>query len=193
MPRPREFNQNDVLDSALQVFWRRGYDGTTIRDLVSATGLQSGSLYGAFDSKRGLFQYSLARYENRIDHHIELLLSSELSPLNAIRGFFEKLVSECNQDHDRKGCLVINTLLQVPASDVEISKQVIGIISKLEKAFLSLLNEAKHAGELNETSDPEAIASLLLAGIFGLRVYNKMQPDLLKLQQVISTLLKVLD
>ena len=193
MPRPREFNYEEVLDNALQVFWKRGYDSTTIRDLVSATGLQSGSLYGAFDSKRGLFKLSLARYEQRIDAHVENLLCSDLTPLDSIRDFFEHLASECSQDRGVKGCLVINTLLQVPASDMEISQQVTSIISKLERAFLVLLQEAKHSGELHETADPETIASLLLAGIFGLRVYNKMQPDLVKLQRVINTLLKILD
>jgi TetR/AcrR family transcriptional regulator, transcriptional repressor for nem operon len=193
MSRPREFDHEHVLDSAMQVFWSRGYDGTTMRELVSATGLQPGSLYGAFANKRNLFKMSLCRYESRIDLHIVRLRDFESTPLESIRQFFKYVTSECDRDSGRRGCLFINTLLQVPSSDIEITRQVNLISDKLETVFRELLLKAQQSGELDAQNDPHSLARLLMVGLFGLRVYNKTSPEPMVLQQIVDDLLKCFD
>jgi len=192
MPRPREFDSNQVLDSAMQVFWSRGYDGTTVRDLVDATGLQPGSLYGAFDSKRKLFQLSLRRYEQRIDGHVVRLLQPGVAPLDSIREFFDFLLGEFGNDESKRGCLMINTLLQVPSADEEVSRQVIRMSAKLETAFRSLLLEAQALGHLSKGNSPDVLASSLLSVIFGLRVFNKTNPRPETLREVADAFLDCL-
>ncbi len=90
MSRSIEFDRDDILEKYMQVFWSFGYDQTTVRNLVKATGLKPGSLCGAFSSKHLLFQHSLARYQELIDQRIANLLPDDYSPVEAVRNFFTR-------------------------------------------------------------------------------------------------------
>ncbi|MFT5111824.1 MAG: TetR/AcrR family transcriptional repressor of nem operon [Parasphingorhabdus sp.] len=193
MPRPIEFNRNQVLESAMQVFWSQGYQSTSMRDLVLATGLQPGSLYGAFKSKHELFRSALERYEHRIDGHVEKLLSGELSPINSIRRFFDSLITQCLNDHAKRGCLMVNTLLEMPAADKVVSQQVSALVSSIEQAFFTLLMQARESGELSSERCPDVLSKVLTSGILGLRVYNKSNPSPDELKVLVTGILCCLD
>ncbi len=191
MARPIEFDREKALQDAMLLFWRRGYHKASVRDLTEATRLQPGSLYGAFNNKRSLFLSSLDYYAEELKQFVDSVLHSEKPPLIRIRFFFDYLLDEMRSDPEEKGCLLVNTLLEVPAEDEEINQRVIQALGYVEQSFRQVLTEALERGELASGKDPSTLARLLMTGIFGLRVYNKMQPQREELDDIVDSLLSV--
>jgi len=192
MARPQTYNHNQVLESAMQLFWRKGYVSTSVKDLTKATNLQPGSLYGAFSSKRSLFIDSIEYYFDQLHHEISNILNSNGQPLQKIRQLFEYLIKRITSNND-KSCLLLNTLIEVPAEDDEIRQKVARMLHTIEQQFNELLIEAQRNGELACGLKPESAAMMLMSGIFGIQVYNRMQPDEVVLRQIVNNLLSSLE
>src|SRR5271155_2001096 len=123
MARPREFDEEAVLDAAVQCFWEHGYEATSVRDLIEKTGITAASLYNAFGDKRALYQKALDRYvEDSIADRIRRC--EALPPLRAIAVFFEEIVKRSIGDSDRKGCMLVNAALDMAPHDPEFRKIV---------------------------------------------------------------------
>jgi len=193
MPRPIEFDRDDALRRAMSVFWRQGYSATSIKDLTAATRLQPGSLYGTFRSKRSLFIAALEAYFAETRQRIRDCLQADGSPLGRLRGFFDMLIEEAIADPDRKGCLLVNTLLEMPAEDSEINRRVSTMFAEVETEFEHVLREAQSRGELSRDKDPASLSRMLVAGIYGLRVYHKTRPDAKILREIIDNLFVALE
>lgn len=193
MARPQAFNQQQVLTNAMQLFWRQGYANTSIKELTLATQLQPGSLYGAFQSKRNLFIQALDYYFSELQKGVTTLLHTQAPPLERIRGFFDYLLKESQQDSEMKGCLLVNTLLEIPADDVEINQRVADMLQKVEKEFCHVLQQAKDNGELSANKKPKILAQLLMTGIFGLRVYNRIKTNPAAMRNIVNSLLSTLE
>lgn len=193
MSRPAEFDRDEVLQHAMQVFWQQGYNATSVKDLTDATRLKPGSLYGAFKSKRQLFLEAIDVYFEQIQAFVHRTLHADAPPLVRIRNFFEQLMKECSLDRDVKGCLLVNTLLEIPAEDTQINRHVGQMFGFVETEFRKVLEEAIDKGELDPEKDPVALARLLVAGIYGLRVYNQTRPGKKALKSIVDALLSVLE
>ncbi len=189
MPRPLEFEREQALRDAMTLFWRQGYSRTSMRDLTEATRLQPGSLYGAFRSKRGLFLESLDYYAQHLRTPTDAILRSDAPPKARVRRFFEHLLDESARDRERKGCLLVKTLLEAPADDVEITQRAVAGLQYVETAFAEVIEEARQGGELAPDINPKAHARLLMTGIFGLRVYVKYQRNPETLSRIAEDLL----
>jgi len=192
MARPQEFEYDEVLNSAMQLFWRKGYATTSIKDLTDVTNLQPGSLYGTFKNKRSLFLQSLDFYFLNLYESIHRILHSNKEPLERIKEFFNYFISQSVKDNDRKSCLLVNTLLEIPPEDKEINKQVRDMFLKIENEFSKILVEAQDKGDLGIKENPQVLAKMLMSGIFGLQVYNRMQPDQKDLENIVENLLSTL-
>lgn len=193
MPRPVEFDRKTALHDAMLLFWRQGYYQTSVRDLTEATRLQPGSLYGAFQSKRALFLKSLDHYSQALRTSVDAILRSDARPLARIHRFFDHLLAEQDRDRQQKGCLLVNTLLEMPAEDAEVRDRAAGALAYVEDTFAEVLEDARCAGELPGDADPGTLAKLLMTGIFGLRVYAKTQPPPGTLAAIAKNLLRVLE
>src|SRR5499427_9062884 len=120
MPRPREFQPDDVLEKAMQEFWERGYRATSVDDLVRATGVRPGSLYGAFrGGKRALFTGSLARYSKLIVPRKLGELDGPDASIAEVRAYFDGLVQDLLSPEGRQGCLLVNSAIELAAEDDE--------------------------------------------------------------------------
>ncbi|MBW6475830.1 MAG: TetR/AcrR family transcriptional regulator [Chromatiales bacterium] len=189
MPRPIEFDRTQALNDAMLLFWRQGYHNTSVRDLTDATRLKPGSLYGAFSSKRTLFLKSLDFYSEALRAAVDGMLRNDSSPLERIEYFFNRLVEETERDPQQKGCLLVNTLLETPFEDREITKKASEGLIYVEKTFAELLEEARRNGELPSLGNTEAQARVLMSAIFGLRVYARMHPAPGTLASITTTIL----
>src|SRR6267154_4259943 len=118
MARPREFDEPAVLDAAMDCFWRDGYEATSVRDLAARMGITGTSLYNAFGDKRSLFRQALHRYAERSTRERISRLESTLPPKQAVRAFLGEIV-ERSVDGDRRGCLLVNTALEIAPHDSE--------------------------------------------------------------------------
>lgn len=159
MARPREFDEAQVIEAAERVFWSRGYDQTSVSDLLDATGLGRASLYSTFGGKDELLLRVLARHRRRLDGMLRHLLEAP-SGLMGIRRFFHEAV-ELATCTDGRGCLIAQTAGSAAASGRPIARQIESIVEARRKALRHALGVARRQGELRE-GDLDAMASLLL-------------------------------
>lgn len=192
MGRPIEFNRDDVLRKAIGIFWQKGYSATSIKNLVEATGLQPGSIYSAFGDKRGLFLAALDGYFEGMKRRVSGMLHTEQPAIARIETFFNRLVSDSVADEHRKGCFLVNTLLEIPVHDQEINARLQTMFALVEDEFRAVLTEYIASCEFEIKQSPEELARFLMAGIYGLRVFNKTQPDAAALKSIVDNLLSVL-
>ena len=193
MPRPIEFDRESVLENAMLLFWQKGYKVTSMRDLVTVTGLKPGSLYGTFKSKRLLFLTALERYFERMIAEFRAILHAKEHPVHRIHHFFDFIIAESVADNTVKGCLLVNTVLEVPTDDKEINKRVAQMFAEVEAEFRQLLIDAQQSGEISSEKDPEALAKLILATLHGLRVISRTRPGKEALYKIVQSLMLAIE
>ncbi len=172
MARTIEFNREEVLENAMQLFWQKGYSQTSIPNLVSATKLNPGSIYAAFDSKEGLFLESMEFYGNRSLTALKDSINHAESPTKGIADFFRALINK-TQDRDDMGCLVVNTLLEMSSHNATIQLHANKHLNAVEAELCKALEKAKTLDELAPDVDPKTLAKYLMVNIWGLRVLAK--------------------
>lgn len=192
MARPAEFDRVEVLDKAMTMFWRTGFNATSIADLVNATQLKPGSLYSAFKSKRGLFIEVIDTYATRRIDNAKSIVSHSNDPLNAIFDFFNHLRVDIDNDEIGRGCLMVNTMLELATEDDEIRIRVSEYLYQVEQQFIEALHLAKKQNSLEDSADPEQIARFLMTNIWGLRVLSSTRPEAESINKTIDFLLSSL-
>lgn len=180
MGRHREFNVDDVLDGAMGVFWRDGYAGAAIGDICEVTGLNPGSVYGAFGNKRGLFLAVIHHYLEQVNQPGIDILESNASGLGGIRAYFEHIVEGIVHNNRRWGCLGTNAFMELKESDDEVARIFKTHFSHLAKVFETAL-------ERDGVENAAIWAQHLLCVAQGLNVLAKTDPDISILNAVVET------
>lgn len=192
MARPREFDEKAVLDAATECFWRRGYEATSVKDLMDKMGITAASLYNAFGDKRALFQIAL-------DHYVEKSLGERmrrceaLPPRDAIRAFFEEIVDRSLSDREHKGCMLVNTALEVAPHDAEFQKIIVGVLARIETFFLKCVAKGQADGTISRSIPPKNFAFHLLGVLMGVRVLARVRPQRTLLEGAVAPALALLD
>lgn len=172
----KQFDQTDVLERAMTVFWQRGYEATSIRDLTEATGLGRGSLYGAFGDKEGLFLAVLEHYEQSIQAQLSECLQNP-DPKVAIASLFEKMVARMSTGAYPGGCLNTNTTLECPSGCDRINRTIAERLGKIESSIYEVLLRAQTQGSLEVGLDIRALSRFFLAISQGIAVLNRTFAD----------------
>jgi AcrR family transcriptional regulator len=166
MARPREFNEEEVLDRALQAFWARGFDATSVDDLVAATGLGRASLYGAFGDKEQLFRRVVARYVEASDRQMEEV-TRNLSARDAIRAFVTQRATQACPKDGQRGCFMQMSATTGTSADI-IQTAAVEASRQLRAWLLRQLKAAQAAGDLAPDVDVSASADFLFVLLNGL-------------------------
>jgi len=177
MARPREFDEDAVLDIATDAFWTNGFDATSTRDLTCSTGLTPSSMYMAFGNKRDLYRLSLDNYLKRSLHEKVARLEAAPDAALAITTFFDEIVLRSLGDPERRGCLMVNTIFESSAGDDGLKQRVAEVLAFVERFFLGRLRVAQSRGQLTTTSPLEDIARHLLSVLLGMRVLARIRPE----------------
>jgi TetR/AcrR family transcriptional repressor of nem operon len=193
MARPRAFDEEAALERALRVFWAKGYGAASLDDLCAATGLGRSSLYAAFRDKRGLYLRALDRYEEASARRLNDILTRPVPAREAIAAFVAALIDDIVAGPGRRGCFIGNCAAELAPGDRETAASVRRSLTRIESAFRDALARARARGELSDRVDPAAAARFLTAGIQGLRLVGKANPDRGALQDVAATMLRCLD
>ncbi len=193
MARPRTFDEAEALDAAVECFWQHGLEGTSVRDVAAEMGLNCPSLYNAFGDKRALFAQVLERYAERFLHERVRRLTAANAPKAAIHGFFEELIVGSLADPDKRGCLIINSALQVAPDDSELRAAIAGHLVEIESFFREQLQAGQNRGEIPANLDPQDTARLLLGVVLGLRVMARTKADRTLLEGMVRPALAILD
>jgi len=170
MPWEKSFDTNEILDRATAVFWAKGYEATSMADLLKATGINKGSLYNAFGSKKALFTQALLKYDREQRRDTLTQLKAMNDPVGAIGTLFEGLIAQSLDDPEKKGCMLINTALDLPNHDEDIARAVKAGMADFEAFFVHELEAGKKTGTIPGHVDPEKTAKGLLTLVTGLRV-----------------------
>lgn len=193
MARPREFDEEEVLDAAIECFWRRGLEATSVRDLAEATGISQPSLYNAFGDKRELFAQALERYATQRMRERVKRLEQKHPPKEAIRAFFRELVTHTLSDPDRRGCLIVNSALEVAPHDAALRRVIASYLGEIEAFFGRCLDELKRSGNLSRNVDSRDTARLFLGVMLGVRVAARAKPERALLEGMVRPALVLLD
>ena len=164
MGRRKSFEPVEILDRAMQAFWRQGFEATSIDDLVTATGINRASLYGTFGDKAALFQACLERYADQIVRP-SLAALAKGDP-GAVPRFLKALAAYAASDPKRQGCLIVNTAVETTTHDAETLAAIRSHFSRLEDAFAGALE-----ADAPERARGQARLALCLAA--GLLVLGK--------------------
>jgi TetR/AcrR family transcriptional repressor of nem operon len=188
MPRPREFDLDTVLHQAMLRFWERGYRATSVEDLVKATGVNPGSLYGAFPGgKHTLFMKSLERYSLLVVPEQLGKLDEPGASVAEIRAYFDGLVDGLTSPEGRQGCMLVNSAVENAGDDDEIAAVVRGHFARIEGRVASALATAVGQGDVRATLDPAGAARSLVASALGLMVVGKADPDRVVLTAIVES------
>ena len=183
MARPAQYNCNEVLWQATLLFWEKGYRAVSVADLVKATGLQPGSLYGRFGSKEGLFLECLEHYSAMADElrgaHADLA-----SPLARLRSFYDAMVDDARSMDGQRGCLVVNASLECGPGEERVRAKVQDCMLQGEAWIQTQLDAAVAAGELRLETNTTVLAGCLSSSLYGYRVMARAQSGREKLRAV---------
>jgi len=193
MPRPREFNADAALNRALDVFWSKGYEATSVDDLCAITGLSRSSLYSTFGSKRDLLLRSVDRYVERRTPDIAAILAQRMPVREAFATLARQFIEQIVSGPGRRGCFLGNCAAELPRGDRAALARVRQGLAQTEATFRAALMRAVACGELPSDVDIRALARFLTAGFQGLRLIGKVNPGRAALEDVARTMLQCLD
>jgi TetR/AcrR family transcriptional repressor of nem operon len=192
MARPREFEEEAVLNAAMECFWNRGYEATSVRDLVEKTGITGASLYNAFGDKRALYQRVLDRYvEGSVADRMQRC--EQLPPREAICAFFGDIVARSVEDRDRKGCMLVNAALDVAPHDPGFQRIVAEVLARIEAFFRQCVGKGQTEGTISSSISAEDLAKHLLGVLLGVRVLARVRPDRTLLEGVVRPAIELLN
>ena len=193
MARTKEFEPEEALERAMDLFWWRGYEATSLRDLLGCMRIGRGSFYDTFGDKRALFLATLNRYgETRASRLAETLYESS-SARDAIKEVFERTLDGLVGGNRRRGCLLANSAVELAPHDPEVAAKILRYGRRDEEAFHAALVRARLSGEIPARHDPLALARFLSNGLQGLRVSAKAGAERATLEDVVRVTLSVLE
>ena len=177
MARTKEFEPGRALERATDLFWSRGYEATSLRDLLEAMGIGQGSFYGTFGDKHALFLAALDRYQEAAEASAVATLEDG-SPKEAIRAVFGGMVEVlANQEEPRRGCFLANSAVELAPHDAEVGARISRYVRLLEDAFERTVRHGQAMGEIDASRDPRILARSLVNTSLGLRVLAKTGAD----------------
>ncbi len=193
MARPREFNVDTALERAMDVFWSKGYEATSLDDLCEATGLSRSSFYATFGSKRSLLLKSVDRYVEQRNPKLAAILTQPLPICDAFAALAQQFIDQIVSGPGRRGCFLGNCAAELPRSDRAALVRVRQGLESTEATFRDALTRAQSRGDLAADADVSALARFLMCGFQGLRLVGKVNPDRATLEDIAGTMLRCLE
>lgn len=190
MARTREYHKDQVLEDAMMLFWAQGYTATSVQQLLDAMGISRSSMYTEFGNKRDLFVEVLALYNSWTKKLIDTISGANY-PADAVREFYE--IGFVQQPEKRlfRGCLLVNTILELRDVDNELSNIAAKYFDELESSFAACFQKCISNGTLGEGYDPVMLAGFFMTVIKGLLVVVRQNPSEACLRGIIETALLV--
>ena len=168
MPRPRKFDESDVIAAARDEFWSRGYVATSVDDLTAATGLGKGSLYGAFGDKHGLYLRALDDYiGDSLDSVRDQLRDPAHSAYDRLVRHIRGQAKAIGADKPRRGCMMAKSAAELSAIDDTVERAVEHAYATWTTELLNCIKEAQGDGTINKKQNPRALATTVLAFMRG--------------------------
>lgn len=193
MARTKDFNEDEVLEKALGIFWQKGYSGTSMQDLVDGLGISRSSLYDTYTDKHNLFIKSLERYREKTAGEMIQLINDTTSPKTVIKKILQSAVNESLFDKVARGCFIVNTCVENVTNDKAIAKLVQENMQDVENAFFLAVKKGQELGEIASQQEARALARFMINTINGIRVAAKAGVDKKVYDDIVKVALSVLE
>lgn len=185
MARPREFDEEQVLDKAMELFWTKGFERTSIQDLCQHTGVHRGSMYDTFGDKNELFLASLDRFRYLSKERLFLVLEQPGDPKEQLITFFENIIDGAlDTGKQRRGCFIANTAMDLAVFDVKVAIRVKANLQDMENMFYTFLLRAQQEGKLKSNYNLRELSRFLVGIKQGMHVMSKTATDRTTLQDI---------
>lgn len=191
MPRPAEFDADEVVRQVMEVFWTHGYNATSIQDLVESTGVLRGSLYHTFSDKHTLYLQALARYGDIALRRATDLLNQPDSPHDRVRRLFMDVV-EVPEENRRRGSMICNATTEMVPQDAEVAQVIERISAQLKGLIQTTLEHAQGEGTLDCRKNPAALTVYLVSSLQGLCVTAQGGASRAELEDIVEMTLSIL-
>lgn len=193
MPRVEVFNREIVLSKVRDLFWNKGYNGTSMQDLVETTGLNRSSLYNSFGNKQSLYEMVLKQYQEASKSLFQDALSRADNPKQAIQNIFENVLEDMMSDTDQKGCFSLNCKAELSRTEGTVRSLLENNEANALKLFKDLVQEGQDHEVINLTSTAEDYAYYLYSAFQGLRMTGMLINDRNKLQKIIDNTIETIN
>ncbi|MFL6208546.1 MAG: TetR/AcrR family transcriptional regulator [Pyrinomonadaceae bacterium] len=193
MARPKEFDRDEALHKAMEVFWARGYEAASIQDLVKHMGINRQSLYDTFGDKHALYLQALDRYREVEGRKMFELLERPGSVKQALRQLFQSVVEGSFCAGERRGCFMGNAMSELAGRCKETAAKTCSNMAAAEEALYRALLRGKKAGEIKGGRDLRAVARFLYSSLQGLQLMAKATRERKPLADIMKVTLSVLD
>ncbi|WP_393087522.1 TetR/AcrR family transcriptional regulator [Streptomyces sp. LN704] len=184
MGRPRRFDEAQVLHNAREQFWNRGYTATSMDDLMAATGLGKGSLYGAFGDKRQLFLRTLDDYRNEQLDGVRQILTGPGTGLERLELLLDGAARGYGDDASRRGCFLAGSTSELHGRESEVVSRARVTYQEIQDLLTACVEDAQREGDLATDASPHEVATLLLAVLQGIEFLAKTDMDASALVQI---------
>ena len=189
--RPALHSNEQLIEKAQEIFWRKGYTATSLGDLLKVTGAGSGSFYNTFKGgKKEVFRKALLQRREAFERFKKELERSE-SPLDLIKDFFRS-IAEADKEAHRKGCIIANSVVEMTYVDNDLELEVVNILQEVEQMFTETIRKAQELQKINNQTDPKILGKYLITFWCGLNTLRRMYPDKMILLQQIEMQLAVI-
>ncbi len=168
--RPREFDRVEALKKARDLFWKQGFESTSMTDLVDALDLASARIYAAFGSKEALFREAIADYENNEGGFADRALRNEPTIVAAIERMFNDAIVLYTRSGGPKGCMVVSSATNCSGENVAVREWLAEHRQERTRTIIERLEQARQDGELDGSADPGALGDFLSALLHGISV-----------------------
>lgn len=192
MARTKDFDESEVLNKAVSLFWLKGYNGTSMQDLVDSLGISRSSLYDTYGDKHTLYLKALEFYQNTSGSEMYNIVTNATSAREAIKQLLELVVNNLLSDKQHKGCFMVNAEVEVAPHDTEVKNIVCKNEKQIEEAFHLAIQRGQQSGEITNRQEARAIIRFFLTTIKGIQVSAKSTTDKAYYDDIIKTALSVL-
>lgn len=193
MARTKDFDENEVLTKAIQLFWHKGYNGTSMQDLVDGLGISRSSLYDTYTDKHTLFVKALESYQAAGTIKIQEIVSHSGGAKETVKKLLGFVANELLNDKQQKGCFMVNAEVEVAPHDAEVNNLVCRNDQQMEEAFFQVIQNGKYSGEIKNNQDAHALARFFFNAVKGMRVTAKSTTDKTVFDDIIKLTVSVLD
>jgi TetR/AcrR family transcriptional repressor of nem operon len=193
MARTKDFDENEVLTKAIQLFWHKGYNATSMQDLVDALGISRSSLYDTYSDKHTLFLKALESYQLAGNAKINQIVAQSASAKETVIELMELATNDLVGDKQQKGCFLVNAEVEVAPHDQEVSKLVCQNEQQMETSFFQVIKKGQESGEIKNTQDALVLAKFIFNAVKGMQVTAKSSADATSFGNIIKLTVAVLD
>jgi len=189
----KKFDTEEALQKAMELFWVKGYEATSVRDLTTHLGITIGSFYDSFGSKHTIFMQALKRYNKHFQGALIGLLDDTTNGKEAILQFFQVMMANYDSAKGACGCLLTNSVTEMAAHDPEVAGFTSDILGDLEAAFARAYKRGQEQGHLDQEHDAKAMGSFLNTNFQGMNVLIKARKSSSTLTETVAIITKMLN